>query len=305
MKSGDNMEFTHFNAEGLPKMVDVGDKEETERVAIAYGKITAKKETINLIRDGKIKKGDVLSVAQVAGIMAAKKTSDIIPMTHNIFLTSVDMTFNYGEDFIEVYSKVKTTSSTGVEIEALNSVTTALLTIYDMAKAVDRAMVIEDVKLIKKTGGKSGVFLRKIKGKVVSVNISETKGVVKVPIDKGEFIEDFGLKDDAHAGKWHRQVSLLGVESIDKMKREGLDDLQLGDFAENITTSGILLYELPIGTKLKVGECELEVTQIGKKCHEGCAIKKKVGDCVMPREGIFARVLKGGVIKAGDDIEIM
>ncbi|NMR95836.1 cyclic pyranopterin monophosphate synthase MoaC, partial [Vibrio parahaemolyticus] len=107
-----------------------------------YGKITAKKETINLIRDGKIKKGDVLSVAQVAGIMAAKKTSDLIPMTHNIFLTSVDMTFNYGEDFIEVYSKVKTTSSTGVEIEALNSVTTALLTIYDMAKAVDRAMVI-------------------------------------------------------------------------------------------------------------------------------------------------------------------
>jgi cyclic pyranopterin phosphate synthase len=305
MKSGDNMEFTHFNSEGLPKMVDVGDKEETERVAIAYGKITAKKETINLIRDGKIKKGDVLSVAQVAGIMAAKKTSDIIPMTHNIFLTSVDMTFNYGEDFIEVYSKVKTTSSTGVEIEALNSVTTALLTIYDMAKAVDRAMVIEDVKLIKKTGGKSGVFLRKIKGKVVSVNISETKGVVKVPIDKGEFIEGFGLKDDAHAGKWHRQVSLLGVESIDKMKREGLDDLQLGDFAENITTSGILLYELPIGTKLKVGECELEVTQIGKKCHEGCAIKNKVGDCVMPREGIFARVLKGGVIKAGDDIEIM
>ncbi|WP_245196346.1 MOSC domain-containing protein [Soehngenia longivitae] len=144
-----------------------------------------------------------------------------------------------------------------------------------------------------------------MKGKVVSVNISETKGVVKVPIDKGEFIEGFGLKDDAHAGKWHRQVSLLGVESIDKMKREGLDDLQLGDFAENITTSGILLYELPIGTKLKVGECELEVTQIGKKCHEGCAIKKKVGDCVMPREGIFARVLKGGVIKAGDDIEIM
>lgn len=304
MKSGDNMEFTHFNAEGLPKMVDVGDKEETERAALAYGKITAKKETISLIREGKIKKGDVLSVAQVAGIMAAKKTSELIPMCHNIFLSSVDMTFNYGEDFIEVYSKVKTTAKTGVEMEALNSVTTALLTIYDMAKAIDRAMVISDVKLIKKTGGKSGVFLSKLKGKVVSVNISDTKGVVKVPIEKGEFIEEFGLKGDAHAGKWHRQVSLLGVESIDKMKREGLYDLQLGDFAENITTSGILLYELPVGTILKVGECELEVTQIGKQCHEGCAIKKKVGDCVMPREGIFARVLKGGVIKAGDDIEI-
>lgn len=304
MKSGDNMEFTHFNAEGLPKMVDVGDKEETERVAIAYGKITAKKETIDLIKEGKIKKGDVLPVAQVAGIMAAKKTSDLIPMCHNIFLSSVDMTFNYGENYIEVYSKVKTTSKTGVEMEALNAVTTSLLTIYDMAKAIDREMSIEEVKLIKKTGGKSGTFLRKLKGEVVSVNISDKKGVVKTPIAEGEFIEDFGLKSDAHAGKWHRQVSLLGIESIEKMKRNGLDELQLGDFAENITTSGILLYELPIGTRLKVGECELEVTQIGKQCHAGCAIKQKVGDCVMPREGIFARVIKGGKIKAGDAIEI-
>lgn len=304
MKSGVNMEFTHFNEEGLPKMVDVGSKEETEREALAYGKIIAKKETIDLIKEGKIKKGDVLSVAQVAGIMAAKKTSDLIPMCHNIFLSSVDMTFNYGENYIEVYSKVKTTSKTGVEMEALNAVTTSLLTIYDMAKAIDREMSIEEVKLIKKTGGKSGTFLRKLKGEVVSVNISDKKGVVKTPIAEGEFIEDFGLKSDAHAGKWHRQVSLLGIESIEKMKRNGLDELQLGDFAENITTSGILLYELPIGTRLKVGECELEVTQIGKQCHAGCAIKQKVGDCVMPREGIFARVIKGGKIKAGDAIEI-
>jgi len=304
MKSGVNMEFTHFNEEGLPKMVDVGSKEETEREALAYGKIIAKKETIDLIKEGKIKKGDVLSVAQVAGIMAAKKTSDLIPMCHNIFLSSVDMTFNYGENYIEVYSKVKTTSKTGVEMEALNAVTTSLLTIYDMAKAIDREMSIEEVKLIKKTGGKSGTFLIKLKGEVVSVNISDKKGVVKTPIAEGEFIEDFGLKSDAHAGKWHRQVSLLGIESIEKMKRNGLDELQLGDFAENITTSGILLYELPIGTRLKVGECELEVTQIGKQCHAGCAIKQKVGDCVMPREGIFARVIKGGKIKAGDAIEI-
>jgi cyclic pyranopterin phosphate synthase len=285
-------------------MVDVGEKEETERVALAYGKIKAQKNTIDMIKEGKMKKGDVLSVAQVAGIMAVKKTSELIPMCHNIFLSSVDMTFNFGEDYIEVYSKVKTTSKTGVEMEALHAVTTALLTIYDMSKAVDREMIIEDIKLIKKTGGSSGVFLRKLTGKVVSVNISDRKGVVKTPIPQGEFIEDYGLKDDAHAGKWHRQVSLLGVESIDKMKRAGLDELQLGDFAENITTSGILLYELPIGTKLKVGECELEVTQIGKKCHAGCAIKQKVGDCVMPKEGIFVKILKGGVIKAGDDIEI-
>ncbi|WP_320636296.1 MOSC domain-containing protein [Peptoniphilus sp.] len=138
--------------------------------------------------------------------------------------------------------------------------------------------------------------------KVISINKSDTKGVVKIPQDSGEFIENFGLKDDAHAGKWHRQVSLLGVESFNKM--EGLN-LKYGDFAENLTTEGIVLYELPIGTLLKIGETIQEVTQIGKECHKGCAIKQTVGKCVMPLEGIFTKVIKGGLISVGDSIEIM
>ena len=142
-------------------------------------------------------------------------------------------------------------------------------------------------------------------GKVLSVNISETTGVVKEPIDEGIFIENFGLKDDAHSGDWHRQVSLLGIESFKKMKAQGIEDLKYGDFAENITTEGLLLYELPIGTKLKIGETLHELTQIGKTCHSGCAIALKVGKCVMPKEGIFTVVLKGGKIKAGDDIEVL
>lgn len=140
--------------------------------------------------------------------------------------------------------------------------------------------------------------------KVVSVNISDKKGMVKTPIKEGLFIEDFGLENDAHAGKWHRQVSLLGQESIDKMKKD-LSFLKEGDFAENITTEGIVLYKLKVGTRLKIGETIHEVTQIGKKCHEGCAIKNQVGKCVMPLEGIFTRVIKGGVIKANDQIEVL
>ncbi|NMM62727.1 MOSC domain-containing protein [Clostridium sp. P21] len=141
--------------------------------------------------------------------------------------------------------------------------------------------------------------------KVVEVNISETKGVVKKPIGKGYFKENYGLEGDAHAGEWHRQVSLLSQESIDKMKAMGAEGLSSGKFAENITTEGITLYELPVGTKLKIGETLMEVTQIGKECHKGCAIRSQVGDCIMPREGIFTKVLKGGYVKSGDTIEVI
>ncbi|MGY0374501.1 MOSC domain-containing protein [Clostridium sp. JNZ J1-5] len=141
--------------------------------------------------------------------------------------------------------------------------------------------------------------------KILAVNISEKKGVPKKGIPEGNFIEDFGLEGDAHAGKWHRQVSLLGVESVNKMKEMGAKGLCTGKFAENLTTEGINLWELPIGTKLRIGETIQEVTQIGKECHAGCAIRNLVGDCIMPREGIFTKVLTGGKVKAGDLIEII
>ncbi len=142
-------------------------------------------------------------------------------------------------------------------------------------------------------------------GKVIAINISEKKGVPKESIPEGNFIEDFGLEGDAHAGKWHRQVSLLGNESIDKMKAIGIEGLCSGKFAENLTTEGIDLYELPIGAKLKIGETLQEVTQIGKECHAGCAIFHQVGQCIMPKEGIFTKVLKGGKVKVGDEIAVI
>ena len=142
-------------------------------------------------------------------------------------------------------------------------------------------------------------------GKVLSINISEAKGTPKKSINPGTMIEDFGFEGDAHAGKWHRQVSLLAKESIEKAKGMRTDGLCHGLFAENITTEGITLHTLPVGTRLKVGECEIEISQIGKECHEGCAISKLVGQCVMPREGVFAKVIKGGKVYAGDGIEIV
>ncbi len=140
---------------------------------------------------------------------------------------------------------------------------------------------------------------------VKAVNISTEKGTIKTPIEEGNFIVDFGLEGDAHAGNWHRQVSLLANESIDLMRAKGLDELKDGDFAENITTVGIELYTLPVGTKLKIGETLQEVTQIGKECHKGCEISKKVGSCIMPTQGIFTKVLKAGKVKAGDKIEVV
>jgi cyclic pyranopterin phosphate synthase len=299
------MDLTHFNEEGRAHMVQVGDKEDTKRTATAYGRITMKRETARRIKDGLVDKGDVLSVAQVAGVMGAKRTSDIIPMCHNIFLTGVDISFHVDDEFVEISAQVKTTGKTGVEMEALSAVSIAALTIYDMCKAMDKEMTIEEVKLMEKTGGKSGTFRREGFGKVLSVNISEKKGVVKEPVDQGEFKVDHGLVNDAHSGDWHRQVSLLAKESFDKMRESGAMDLKYGDFAENITTEGITLYELPVGTRMRIGDTLHEVTQIGKECHSGCAISKTVGKCVMPKEGIFTKVLRDGTIKPGDEIEIL
>lgn len=140
---------------------------------------------------------------------------------------------------------------------------------------------------------------------IVAVSISRKKGEKKTNVESVRLIIERGLERDAHAGDWHRQVSLLALESIQKIRDKGLA-VSPGDFAENITTQGIRLWELPVGTRLKLGvDVLLEVTQIGKECHNRCAIFHQVGDCVMPREGIFARVVTGGDIRPGDAIRVV
>ena len=140
---------------------------------------------------------------------------------------------------------------------------------------------------------------------VLSVNISEKKGERKNPVSEIRLKLHHGIAGDAHAGDWHRQISLLAEESVDTMRADCPIPLDAGIFAENINTVGIDLKSLPVGTRLRVGETEVEVTQIGKECHSDCAIKKAVGKCVMPAEGIFAVVVREGTVRAGDEIEVL
>jgi MOSC domain-containing protein YiiM len=140
-------------------------------------------------------------------------------------------------------------------------------------------------------------------GKVMAVCTSEKRGTQKANIQKGELIADFGLKDDAHAGAWHRQVSLLSYDQVEAFRARGAQVAD-GAFGENLLVSGIDFKSLPVGTVLCCGGAVLEITQIGKQCHSHCAIFKQVGDCIMPREGVFAKVLRGGAVSVGDDLYV-
>ncbi len=156
------MELTHFDEAGRARMVDVSEKAETAREAVARGRVRMQPETLARIKDGRIAKGDVLAVAQVAGIMAAKRTWELVPMCHPLLLTGMGLSFSLDEehDTVEIEATVKSAGKTGVEMEALTAVAVAALTVYDMCKAIDRGMTVSDVRLVRKSGGKSGTFER-------------------------------------------------------------------------------------------------------------------------------------------------
>ncbi|WP_444328828.1 cyclic pyranopterin monophosphate synthase MoaC [Paratractidigestivibacter sp.] len=316
-------DLTHINEQGRARMVDVSAKQKTQRVARAAGFVRMAPATLELVRTGGCKKGDVLAVAQVAGIMAAKRCWELVPMCHPIQLTGVDVRFELVDDErgcgVAIEAECRCCGETGVEMEALTAASVAGLTVYDMLKATQRDMVVDDVRLLEKSGGASGHFVRAEVGdagdkagaavpavadaSVVAVSISEKKGTRKKPQESIELVVGHGVAGDAHAGNWHRMVSLLPEESVDSM-REVLPNLSAGDFAENILTRGLSLKELPVGTVLTVGECELVVTQIGKKCHNDCEIHRLTGKCVMPTDGVFAVVTRGGTVRPGDPIHV-
>ncbi len=144
------------------------------------------------------------------------------------------------------------------------------------------------------------------RGRVIAISVSKKKGIPKTNVPSADLIENYGIDGDIHAGSWHRQVSFLALESIDKMRKAGLPKLRPGAFAENITTEFIDIPRLKIGSVIRIGkDAEMEITQIGKECHSKCAIYAKIGDCVMPKEGIFAKVIKPGRIFEGDDIVVI
>lgn len=295
--------LTHLDAAGRVKMVDVGAKPVTARVAVAFGAAWLGADPLARLLGGRLAKGDALAASRLAGIMAAKRTSELLPLTHPLRLDAVGVHFfPLGAERLGVLAEARATDRTGVEMEAMTAATIGLLNVYDMVKAVARGARLESVRLVRKSGGKSGDWLAEGVGlgRIEKLATSRAKGTPKDPCDEVEIVPGFGVAGDAHGGDWHRQVSLLGLESIQTMQAKGLA-VDFGSFAENIATSGLRLYELPIGTILFGGEgVVLEVTQIGKECHTRCAVYHRAGDCVMPREGIFARVLAGGRLRTGD-----
>ena len=306
------VELSHVGPRGAA-MVDVGDKADTRRRAVAEARVRMRPETSALIREDRIAKGSVVETARLAGIMAAKRTAELIPLCHPLPLTnvSVDLELLDEPPCARITASARCVGKTGVEMEALTAASVAALTIYDMCKAVDREMVIEGVRLLEKAGGRSGHYLhpdraaRPKSGTVVALSISERRGEKKGNVTRARFEVDLGLAGDAHAGFGHRQVSLLAAESVDSMRARGVA-VKPGDFAENVTTSGLAVASLPVGTRLRLGDqVELEVTQIGKECHSRCEIFRQVGDCVMPREGIFAKVLRGGDVQPGDEVVVL
>ena len=338
-------DLTHVNEQGRARMVDVSAKPRTARVARAASFVRMGPDTLELVRTGGCKKGDVLAVAQVAGIMAAKRCWELVPMCHPIALTGADVSFSLVDApdpadgsaaeparcGVAIEATCRCTGETGVEMEALTAASVAALTVYDMLKAHQRDMVVESTRLLEKDGGKSGHFVAAEKhggvassapatprGRVEAVSVSERKGTRKVPRDSIELVVGTGVVGDAHAGAWHRQVSLLPAESVDRMReallcRQGVDagcvdvasELGPGAFAENVLVRGMDLASLPVGTTLAAGDARLVVTQIGKTCHADCEIRRLVGTCVMPTDGIFCVVTRAGTLRAGDEVRVV
>ena len=321
--------FTHLNEKGRARMVNVGDKDDTHRIAIAEGEVKMKAETLALIKDKKIAKGDVLGIAQVAGIMAAKETSRMIPLCHPLILNNVDMDFYFMDEknSILIRSIVMTTGKTGVEMEALHAVSVAALTIYDICKAVDRGIEISHIHLVEKDGGQSGHYQGKSylniaekgknsyskkgiqkdrEGKVLAVCIGDSREIPKKQVASALLIKDFGIEGDVHAGRDHKQVSLLSLLSLEKNREKGYE-LHYGDLFENIDFEGIDdLYQYPLGTLIKIGEgVILSITQIGKDHDVDIMVAGQKVRSIMPEEGIFARVAEGGTIQPGDKMRVI
>ncbi len=306
------MSFTHINEQGHARMVDVSTKSDSNRVARAQAVVHMLPETLRAIRAGAVKKGDVLAVAQVAGIMGAKQTAVLIPMCHPLMLTGVDIDFEFNDErsTLTIYSVVKTTGKTGVEMEAITAVTVAALTVYDMCKAVDRWIEISSIQLLEKEGGKSGHLQREGSkpiawGRLHSICISPERGQVKDEVAEAEVITGFGIQNDGHAGDWGRQVTCLSWESVERVNRERGMDIGPGQFAENLLIEGIDLSRVAVGDKLKIGpDTILKVTQIGKGDPPG-VVARRLGIDLLPSEGLFCKVVKGGFIRKGDPVEVL
>jgi cyclic pyranopterin phosphate synthase len=282
------------------KMINVSEKQETHRRARAIARLLVEKETIKLIKEGRIEKGDPVEASKLVGLSGTKFTAQVLPFCHPIRVTSAKVeTKLYDEGIIEIYSEVECIDRTGAEMEALMACGMAALNFYDMLKRYDRWIKITDLRLLEKEGGKSGhVKLDyEFKGKVIFLGKSEKRGL-KDKVQSLKLVENFGVEGDVHAGT-ERQVSLFPLEALAKVPKDKFT-FPLDQLTENISTIGIPEYLLLPGKRLRVGEAELEILEIGKEefVEEGKPY-------AVSRWGRFCRVIKSGVVNLYDDVEIL
>ncbi len=286
-----------------PRMKDVSHKPVTTRKAVAEAFIFT-----SWVRESP--KGSVECTAAVCATAAAKETSRLLPLCHPIFTDSVEVDVEYEQAAggFRVTARVISRAPTGPEMEALHACSAAALCIYDMLKGVAPAMNVQGPWLRHKSGGGSGTKdippPRPRFGRVVSINLAAKKGDPKQAVRRAVFIRGEGMEGDAHRGT-KRQISMLDVESISLIENELGEPLPPGAFGENITYWGPPLYRYPVGTRVRTGDVLLEISAIGKECHSGCSIERRVGRCVMPHRGVFLHVLEGGVVESGDRIFVL
>lgn len=296
------MELTHLDERGRAKMVDVAQKEVTLREATAEALLAMRPETLKRIYEGTLEKGDVLSVARIAGIMGAKKTSELIPLCHPLEISSVIVEFEpaFEAGLLRIRTKVRLWGRTGAEMEALVAGAITALAVYDMIKAVDRQAALKGLWLLEKSGGKSGLWRREApEGRVLAVNRADRRGIPKENVGEGFLEVGVGLVGDAHAGS-ERELSLFPIEALALAPKEILSSLREGEYSENITIQGIPLEELRVGKKLKIGEAEVEIVQIGKG-----KLEPEGRPWIVSREGRFARVTRSGKVKVGDSVLVL
>jgi cyclic pyranopterin monophosphate synthase len=290
------MELTHVNEKGEARMVDISEKPETSRCAIAQAIVNCKQETIDLIISGNVPKGDVFSCARIAGIMAAKKTDSLIPMCHQLPLSSVTINLTVQNRQVYILAKVSCTYKTGVEMEAIVAASVAAMTVYDMCKAVDKDMVISEVMLLSKTGGKSGTYSR---SKIVAINTKQTDLEPLLKIDSANLIPELGMEGDVKSGKLGRQISILPHDlavSLKDMKSKCAKrfwaNIEVSEISENIA----------IGDYLKIGTATVCVTQVGKECSVKCDTYEEGKKCAYIKQLLFAKVVEEGTIKIHDSM---
>jgi cyclic pyranopterin phosphate synthase len=282
------------------KMINVSEKQETHRRARAIARLLVEKETVKLIKEGRIEKGDPVEASKLVGLSGTKFTAQVLPFCHPIRVTSAKVeTKLYDEGIIEIYSEVECIDRTGAEMEALMACGMAALNFYDMLKRYDRWIKITDLRLLEKEGGKSGhVKLDyEFKGKVIFLGKSEKRGL-KDKVQSLKLVENFGVEGDVHAGT-ERQVSLFPLEALAKVPKDKFT-FPLDQLTENISTLGIPEYLLLPGKRLRIGEAELEILEIGKE-----ELVEEGKPYAVSRWGRFCRVIKGGVVNLYDDVEVL